>query len=112
MNKEYKNENVHVNPDVTIVEDYCDIMIDEKHRGLYMSSHPCNRKAVCKIYYKLASKSDNIKSKKCCTRHKNMFLRQIDRDDFAELVRVENLRNSTDKSLREQVPELFDGENG
>lgn len=38
MSKETKAENLHASPADTIVEDYCDIMIDEIHRGLYMSS--------------------------------------------------------------------------
>lgn len=70
---------------------FCQIQVDEKHRGLYLQSHQCNRKAVCVIKYKLSFKSDNVKSKKCCTIHKKMFLRQIDRDDHAELVSCENI---------------------
>jgi hypothetical protein len=71
---------------------FCQILVDEKHRGFYLQSHQCRQKAVCEVQYKLTSKSENVISKKCCTRHRNMFLRQIDRDDFAELISVENLR--------------------
>jgi len=69
----------------------CQILVDDKIRGIYLHSHQCTKKAVCVIAYKMAKKSDNIKSKKCCTIHKKMFLRQIDRDDHAELVSCENI---------------------
>lgn len=92
MHTDSKKHETPTDANNVLAEVFCQILVDEKHRGIYLQSHQCTQKAVCEIRYKLASKSKNVKSKKCCTRHRNMFLRQIDRDDFAELISVENLR--------------------
>lgn len=74
-----------------VLADVCQVLVNKKD-GIYKITTSCTKKAKYIVKFKWVKTRQNVSSKKCCEQHKKVFIRQLDRDDFAEFVSCENIR--------------------
>ena len=68
----------------------CSILVTKHDGSDYWKDEPCKKNAKFIVSYRM-SYHGGIYKKHCCTQHKNKLTKEIELDDFAKLISVQNI---------------------
>lgn len=68
----------------------CSVLITKLIQNIWTDVN-CKKNAKYIVSYKLSKNSEFVKTKKCCTQHKNKLLNEIHKDGTAILISVLNI---------------------
>jgi hypothetical protein len=72
----------------------CSILVTKNDGFDYWKDEPCKKNAKYIVSYRM-SYHGGVYKKHCCTQHKNKLVKEIEMDDFAKLISVDNIAQPT-----------------